>query len=523
MLVVCQKMQRKTYVSLFTNKFHFLPFKFLIGYTDYLTKHVHTYYIILFKIVKEILNHFNFLYSLNKNDWEFKGWCGCCKLREKLARKPEDIEAPPKIAYDEQGDEVELIETMKLLPINNVENSRDPKYKGTYVAEVTLVHPESHILRAFMDQKTLYRKLLHARAMYKSYDETSIRHNYKKAQRWLAKADRLKIKHQAFVKRFERNAKEVRVSEKDVHGAFVIFNHEESCIRCLADYKYSKYTFIRKYFQPPPLRFRGRFTIKVERADNPTNIQWVNIDTNKGTVRKRKCITAIITFILLVIALIFSQLCHTYGKSTNNKYIKLVLPFVVVVMNNIVRICLARLAKYERHHSEGEESVSVSIKTTLALVLNTALTPLVLYANFEMADSSALLFGIGAGEHNDFTAKWYATIGSGICTTMLLSIITSNIYPVYEYLKNSTSTLWSSHYAVTQDELDRAYTGWNWKLEYRVPVILNFFIVCLMFSTGMPILYVIGACAFGITYMFEKFTLLNVANRHHNTKNVLLN
>ena len=58
---------------------------------------------------------------------------------------------------------------MKLLPVNNVENSHDVRYTSKYVAEVTLVHPESHILRAFMDQKVC-GKLLHARAMYKSYD-----------------------------------------------------------------------------------------------------------------------------------------------------------------------------------------------------------------------------------------------------------------------------------------------------------------------------------------------------------------
>jgi hypothetical protein len=157
--------------------------------------------------------------------------------------------------------------------------------------------------------------------------------------------------------------------------------------------------------------------------------------------------------------------------------------------------------------------VSVSIKTTLALILNTAITPLILYANFDMQTTSIMLLGIGAGDHHDFTSKWYATIGSDICTTMLLSIVTSNIYPIYEFLKSVLSRSWSSHYAVTQDELDRSYRGWDWKLEYRVPVILNFFFVCLMFSTGMPILYVIGAFAFAATYMFEKFTFLNVANR----------
>ena len=37
---------------------------------------------------------------------------------QEMPRRPEDIEAPPKIAYDENGQE--LIETMKLLPANSM-------------------------------------------------------------------------------------------------------------------------------------------------------------------------------------------------------------------------------------------------------------------------------------------------------------------------------------------------------------------------------------------------------------------
>ena len=174
---------------------------------------------------------------------------------------------------------------------------------------------------------------------------------------------------------------------------------------------------------------------------------------------------------------------------------------------------LSRLAQYERHHTQGAESVSVSVKTTLALVLNSAITPVLLYANFEMGDAMPSILGIGAGEHDDFSPRWYATVGAGICVTMLFSIFTANWYPVYEFVFNQIKRCWSFHHAVTQDELNRAYSGWVWKLEYRVPIILNFYFVCLLFSTGMPVLYAIGACAFGITYIVEKFTLLKVANR----------
>ena len=58
-----------------------------------------------------------------------------------------------------------------------------------------------------------------------------------------------------------------------------------------------------------------------------------------GTVGKRKLITNAVATSLLLLALIFTQLCHMYGKRTENKHVRLVLPVVVVVMNMVVRRC----------------------------------------------------------------------------------------------------------------------------------------------------------------------------------------
>ena len=61
--------------------------------------------------------------------------------------------------------------------------------------------------------------------MYKSYDDSSVRHDFRKAQS-AGKSRAFKIKTLRLCTAIERNAKEVRVNEKDTYGAFVIFNHE---------------------------------------------------------------------------------------------------------------------------------------------------------------------------------------------------------------------------------------------------------------------------------------------------------
>ena len=94
-------------------------------------------------------------------------------------------------------------------------------------------------------------------------------------------------------------------------------------------------------------------------------------------------------------------------------------------------MALSRLAQYERHHTQGA-SVSVSAKTTLALVLNTAITPVLLYANFEMGDAIPSVLAL-AQESTNFSSRWYATVGAGICVTML-----SPFLPVTGYLCMST-------------------------------------------------------------------------------------
>eukprot|EP00953_Heterococcus_sp_UTEX-ZZ885_P013601 7769-Heterococcus_DN1.PRE.5 len=57
------------------------------------------------------------------------------------------------------------------------------------------------------------------------------------------------------------------------HGAFIIFNHEESYRRCLNDYS----TF-KGLVQPAALRFKGTHILDVRYAQEPGNILWENLE-----------------------------------------------------------------------------------------------------------------------------------------------------------------------------------------------------------------------------------------------------
>ena len=83
-------------------------------------------------------------------------------------------------------------------------------------------------------------------------------------------------------------------------GAFVVFNHEESVKRCLADY--SKKNFLTRccFGQHKALRFRGKHTLRVTPADKPGNIIWENINIGKGELRIRKFVALAVTLRVLL-------------------------------------------------------------------------------------------------------------------------------------------------------------------------------------------------------------------------------
>ena len=90
------------------------------------------------------------------------------------------------------------------------------------------------------------------------------------------------------------------------HGAFVVFNHEESYRRCVQDYGPYR-TWISRLLQPPALRMRGH-RLKVEPAEEPTAVLWENLDTYPVRRFFRRIVTMLCAFVLL--SLSFTAIYH---------------------------------------------------------------------------------------------------------------------------------------------------------------------------------------------------------------------
>jgi len=72
-----------------------------------------------------------------------------------------------------------------------------------------------------------------------------------------------------------------------------------------------------------------------------------------------------------------------------------------------------------------------------------------------------------------------------------------------------TMTLYRFHRRYSQDELNSQFLGPNFQLNYRYSQILVTFYICWVYAISMPILPLIGAISFFISYWVDKFLFCN--------------
>ena len=100
--------------------------------------------------------------------------------------------------------------------------------------------------------------------------------------------------------------------------------------------------------------------LSVERADDPGNIQWQNLDTPFLTIAKRHCIGATLTIMLAVVSILFQIFVAFLDESMVNRSfdvygatfpVDLIFPTVTVSLNFFIVVLLYKFAKWEQHHS----------------------------------------------------------------------------------------------------------------------------------------------------------------------------
>lgn len=207
---------------------------------------------------------------------------------------------------------------------------------------------------------------------------------------------------------------------------------------------------------------------------------------------------------------------------------------VVVLINVIICVIFEQISKLERHHTQNAETLGQFQKITIMQFVNIAVV--VLMVNFNLrALEGKMLFGfipILNGEHMDFTVSWYYNVGATLCTTLLFNIFSPHasklLQPVLVCCKRCCDRRCSCQLKANridsncnkvntkkelQSDLQALYTGPQIMSHYVYAQLFTNLWSCLMYSSGLPVLYPLSMVFYIILYFVYKLLLFKFYQR----------
>lgn len=171
-------------------------------------------------------------------------------------------------------------------------NEEGERLFGKWVADCVVAHPNGALLRRFFG----------ARKLLASLEKETRRAAMLRAQGEPARAQlerQLKMLTELEERVHRTNDKMLDRYSTECVGAVITFNNEESYRRCVDDYEEHNHCC---FGLPRPLRFRGKFNISVQPADEPDEIVWENFDVTDRARCIRQSIACTFVAILLLLS-----------------------------------------------------------------------------------------------------------------------------------------------------------------------------------------------------------------------------
>ena len=198
-----------------------------------------------------------------------------------------------------------------------------------------------------------------------------------------------------------------------------------------------------------------------------------------------------------------------------------VMVLAVVVLNFVLGQVLKKLAMFRAPWFWSDYLLTASLTIFWARFVNNGLLVMVVNAdglgNLERVVPGLFFvlryFGILDGSYEDFNSEWFGTIGPVIVFTMLLNIVQPHAAPLVKTVLNSVMIWLRKRSLLIQYDLDELYVGPDFVPESRYPEIMTTVFVCMLYSGGMPLLYVWACGAMFVTFWLDKLMLLRVYNR----------
>eukprot|EP00752_Nemacystus_decipiens_P003601 g3320.t1 len=187
----------------------------------------------------------------------------------------------------------------------------------------------------------------------------------------------------------------------------------------------------------------------------------------------------------------------------------------VVIVNTLLTGVMAKLAKFERHVSLSDYTSTVTAKLALAQFLNTALIVIIVNAAYTGGGLGLLQdFGILAGDYKDFERSWYATVGVAVAMTMLINVVVPHATTlVGEIVVKPIKRFFKQRSVATQSEMNNLYKPPKFDMESRYAFLLQVLGVSLLYSGGIPVLYLFACFNFATNFIVDKLWIMKLAQQ----------
>ena len=179
---------------------------------------------------------------------------------------------------------------------------------------------------------------------------------------------------------------------------------------------------------------------------------------------------------------------------------------MLVVNNLVLKAALKRLGPFEKHTSKSALHESASLKMFLAQFVNTALVALVATATstkHSLAKWPAIL--PKSEDPAGFGPGWYATAGGGVCLSLLLNAVVPKLAVLWAECWRSCRRRRACICCIaTQEQMNTKFAGQKLDLADRYATMWNTIFSCMFYSSGMPLLLLVGSFDLWLLVMTEK-------------------
>jgi hypothetical protein len=215
------------------------------------------------------------------------------------------------------------------------------------------------------------------------------------------------------------------------------------------------------------------------------------------------------------------DVCRDWAIDTYlNKSLPFLIVFAIIFTNLIMQFIFRALASFEKHRNATSELSSRVMKIFIAQFLNTGIIILIVNTRFTRKPIVEFL----NGTFDDFIPEWYLNVGTTLLMTMLINVVTLPIINLTILFLKGIGRCCDRRCKCdkrvtkkkTQSKWNQLYTGPDFMIDLRYSQILNVVFICLLYGSGLPLLFVSTFLNLNIIYWLDKFFLLKICKNPKN-------